>query len=260
MQTRNIRQISAQPRRRSPHAAAQKIAGYYEFASPRNERFRFITDLLAGQRVFAHGGAIYQQPILGLGSKLVPAGTNQFRTKKQPDASVIFTTDPDGHQVMSIIASPLLDIPASYRKANPIWPVMRLLLYLGAVLTAASTIPFAIIWIPRWLFGRLRKEPHLDVRVVPMLAAIAGGATSALLYNAPALQLETRNFRTIGFAIGTVIFAALSALSLFVVIRALPSRMHRAIRIYSAMTAVALFGLTIFLARWGMIGFRFWAW
>ena len=61
---------------------------------------------------------------------------------------------------------------ACFRRANPWWPITRLILLIASLLAMLTTILFALIWIPRKVFGRMKGVGHLSVRIAPLIAAI----------------------------------------------------------------------------------------
>ena len=150
---------------------------------------------------------------------------------------------------------------ACFRKISPIWPATRLILLVGAVLTMATSIGFALIWIPRRLFGRMKGVRYLAVRIVPLLASLTFLATIVLWIRGggSTFAIATPSPFAVSICLLTILFAILSAAGIVLAIRSFNYPMNRAARLHSLAVAFACFGWTAYLGYWGMIGLRFWA-
>ena len=124
----------------------------------------------------------------------------------------------------------------------------------------ATSILFALIWIPRKLFGRMKGAKYLAVRVVPLLASLTFLATLVLWIHGggSTFALATPSPFAVSIFLLTILFAILSVVGFVLAIRSYRYSMNRAARIHSIMVAFACIGWTAFLAYWGMIGLRFW--
>ena len=242
--------IPAPPSGRAP-ADLEKFAGYYARANPRDQQFAFLDALLGGKRVFVENNTLYESGWFAGALQLVPVGDNQFRKVKEPEASTIFFQGENGEAVMA-------DLSFFGIRTSVAWPAARLALILCALVLMASSLLFALVWIPRKLMGRMRGVARLSVRCVPLLAVIALGCAVLLLNNMPGWYAGTYNILTVGFWLLTWIFAALSVYGLFVTAFPFRQPVKAAVRIHSLLVAIACCGIAAYLARWGMIGFHFW--
>jgi CubicO group peptidase (beta-lactamase class C family) len=243
-----------EPAVKMPKGASEWI-GYYAPASPRQEKLRYLDLLLGGEFVSIRNGTMYARPVFGARRELVPVGANQFRTTKSETATAIFTTDGKGNVVMVASMPPDIPIPDYFVKTNPIWPMTRLVLVLGALIVMLSSIVFAFIWIPRRILGA--KVEHLAIRILPLLATVSLIAAFAMALSSEPVYLARVGVASLAYFIGTIAFAifALVGLALMLVT---PSPIHRGVRIHSFLVAIACAGLTSYLAYWGQLGIRFW--
>jgi hypothetical protein len=149
---------------------------------------------------------------------------------------------------------------ACFRRISPIWPATRLILLVGAALTMATSIGFALVWIPRKMFGRMKGVRFLAVRVVPLLASLTFLATLALWIHGgdSTFALATPSPFAVSIFLLTILFAILSAAAIVLAILSFSYPMNRAVRLHSLAVAFACIGWTVFLGYWGMIGLRFW--
>jgi len=238
---------------------AAQYPGFYSPASPRREKLKFAELLVGGVFVSLRDGTLYRRAMFGGAKKLVPAGTKLFRTEDDPAATMAFTTDRDGEAVLVLIAPPARPIPAYFVRTSPAWPVMRLALITLAILTMASSILFALIWIPRKLFGRMRGVGHLSVRAVPLLAVVSLVAFNIPAVRAAPIDLVRPDFITLSIFLASIAFPILSILGLVLAIRSFRFEMNPAARIHSLLVSAACAGLTWYFAYWGLIGLRVWA-
>jgi CubicO group peptidase (beta-lactamase class C family) len=234
---------------------AVAASGFYQFASPRNEKFKFLNELVVAGWTYTKNGKLYRRGLIpSPPEEQVYLGHGQFRGEKESGASGVFCSDEEGNRYGC-------GELACFRKINPVWPATRLILLVGAVITMATSILFALIWIPRKLFGRMKGVKQLAVRVVPLLASLTflltiilwirgGGSTFALATPSPF---------AVSIFLLTIIFAIFSVVGFVVALRSYRYPMNRATRIHSIAVAFASFGWTVYLAYWGMIGLRFWA-
>ena len=241
-----------------PPAAAldptiEAATGLYEFVSPRNQWLQFLTELLGTEWTYINGGHLYLRgPIRGARENFIYLGNGQIRTVKESGASGVFCKGPDGetYGCGAVVA---------FRKVNPIWPVTRLVLAVLILLTMASSILFAIIWIPRKLIGRLRGVQNLSVRAMPLLATLTLVAIVWRGWGQPAFELGRPNAITIAIFALSIVFPVLSIAALVIALRAWRFEMNRAVRIHALLVALACCAVAWFLAYWGLIGVRVWA-
>ncbi len=134
----------------------------------------------------------------------------------------------------------------------------RLALVMGALFVMLTSVVFAIIWIPRKLFGRMKGAPYLAVRILPLLATISLLAAFAMVLTSEPIYLARAGFASITFFLGTIAFAILSIAGLMLAVISTQWPISRGVRIHSIMVAMACVGLTSYLAYWHQLGLRLW--
>jgi CubicO group peptidase (beta-lactamase class C family) len=247
------------PRTALPHDIG-KWAGFYEPAAPRTALQKFAELLLGGVAVSVRDGKLYRTPITAGAQELIPVGDHLFRTEKEPAATVVFAVGDVGQRVM-VITPTLNPVPVYFEKTAAFWPVTRFILIVLALLTIATSILFAFIWIPRKLLGRMRGVGHLSVRLLPLLAGLAFVLFMVVLVTASAApyELARPDPRTIIIYLTSVAFPILSVLATTLAIASFRFQMNRAVRIHSTLASIACLGVTWYMGFWGLIGLRIWA-
>jgi CubicO group peptidase (beta-lactamase class C family) len=244
-----------QPATKMPPGASE-WTGYYEFASPRQEKLRYADLLLGGRFVSIKSGAMQVRPILGPPCALIPVGGNQYRSRKSEAATAIFTTDGKDNVVMVMAMAPEIPVPEYFVKKSPVWPMTRLALVLTAVVLMLSSIVFALIWIPRRILGR--GVEHLAIRILPLLATVSLIAGFAMALTSSPIYLAREGEASLTYFIGTIAFAIFSVVGLALALGSWRWQVHRGVRIHSFLVAMACVGITSYLTYWGQVGVRLW--
>ena len=231
----------------------EQFTGFYASRAPRSQLLAFVDDLLDGKRVRLQNNQLTISRMFGQPKPIIPVGKNLFRNDKDPEATISFFPNVAGR--MCLVASG--GVPYAER-INPIWPYARLcLLSLCGVLLASSLL-YAIFWILLWLLRRLKEVKHLRVRAVPFFAALA--LIVAFLSAGKSIEtLGAFSLWSLLFFLGTIVFAALSLIGLYLAVTVPRTEIHRAIRIHSLLVSLACCILTIFLASWHLFALRLWA-
>src|SRR5208282_4619456 len=146
----------------------ESATGLYELASPRAQWAEFIAETLVLGWTYIDKGHLYRRGLISGGppEALVYLGDGQIRTEKEAAASGVYCSDQDGSKYGCGALS-------CFRLVNPAWPIARFVLIAAALIVMASSILFALVWIPRKLIGRMCGVGHLLVRVVPLLAVLS---------------------------------------------------------------------------------------
>jgi len=105
----------------------------------------------------------------------VSVGNGRFRNVKDPVPTVLFMENESGDMILqgSTLRTPTATgalftwIRISPFQAYLSWGLAGLTLLL-----MASSMLFALVWVPRKIFGRMRDVPHLSVRFLPLLATL----------------------------------------------------------------------------------------
>jgi len=122
----------------------------------------------------------------------------------------------------------------------------------------ASSLLYAIFWLLLLLLHRLTEVKHLNVRAVPFFAALTL-VVSFFCGGNSIDSLGAFSLWSILFFLGTIAFAALSLIGLYLAVSVPRDEIHPAIRIHSLLVSLACCILTIFLAHWHILALRLWA-
>ncbi len=239
--------------------AASSWTGYYEDASPRHAKFKFLNLLTGGQWVSIKDHDIYVKPMLGESHRLVPVGPKLFRSMSVTAAGTIFATDDRGQAVMVATIPPNNSVSVYYERASGTWAIARLMLVGGAIAAMLSSIAFAAVWIPRLIFGRIRRARYFSVRIVPLASALVFVAAFLPQSNATPMELAKPNLVPLTLFLGSYLFVALSMVSAVIALRSFRWKVNWVVRLHSLLVTIACVGMTAYLSYWGMIGFRTWA-
>jgi len=250
--TRGVADSSPPSAPLSPEAV--RWSGYYTPLSPGDGPFKFIRPVVEGQRIVVRDGTLFRESIFGQDKQaLVPTGPNQFRLASEPDTSVCFFQKANGSKMMASLSG------GRFEQVSAWWPAVRLLLLSTAFGIIWSAIPVGaywtleLFWHPRW------DATELALKFFPMIAPAAFLGSRQLLRYSSTLQMAMPNVRTAGFFLGTLVFAFSSILSLLLTLRLLRAEeLGLFSRVYSALLSFASSGMALYLAYWGVIGYRFW--
>jgi len=234
-------------------AELEKFTGFYASRAPRSQLLVFVDDLLDGKRVRLQNNQLTISGMFGQPKPIIPVGTNLFRNDKDPEATISFFPNAAGQ--MCLVASG--GVPYAER-INAIWPYARLCVLALCGIVLASSLLYAIFWILLWLLRRLKEVKHLRVRAVPFFAALA----LIVAFFCAGKSIETLGalgLWSVLFFLGTIAFAALSLIGLYLAVAVPRDEIHPAVRIHSLLVSLASSILTIFLASWHLLALRLWA-
>jgi CubicO group peptidase (beta-lactamase class C family) len=239
---------------------ARERAGWYRFDNPRIKTLTFLTRIAGLIRVTAGDSALRVKPLFGNAKQLLPVSDRLFRQPSEPVATFALVDDPENGRGEAIEWMGYL-LPASYHRA---WtPVVWLELTITGLfaLTSALTVLFALIWVPRWAFRRLRGVPSLRTRIWPLLATLSVIAFVAVMFVTaedviPLLGRPTAWAMTLTVCI--CVFPLASVAGVLSALRA-PAEMRRGVR-WLALTASAVNVIVAAYLGWfGMIAWRSWS-
>ncbi|MDH4350763.1 MAG: hypothetical protein OEW56_06420, partial [Gemmatimonadota bacterium] len=240
-------------------ALARARTGWYRPDNPRVQATYFLERILGLERVTVTDSTLVMKPLLGDAIHYVPVTERLFRRVSDPVATLALVDDPDNGRRAAIERMGYL-LPAEYHRA---WtPVVWL--ELGAValflLALGTTVLFALVWIPRWLFKRLQGVPKRHVRVWPLIAILAlatfVGVVAITLENViPALGRPTPWAWTA--MVATIVFPLTSLIGLLSAWRA--REINRLVRWHALFASAVFVCVSVYLAWFGMVGWRSWS-
>jgi CubicO group peptidase (beta-lactamase class C family) len=239
-----------------PASDLEKLAGYYAPRAPRNQMFAFLDDLAGGTRIRVINGKLTRSGLFGDPETIVCVGKNLFRGEKEPQGTTLFFTNESGEMVVA--GNGLNGIPYSER-SYLVMPFLRIAILTLCVFLMLTSLPFALVWLVRKLFGAMKEVRHLPVRVVPLLATLAFLLVPVCFFELNGPRIGAFNIWTAGIFVGTFFFPILSVIGLVLVLRVPKDEIHRGARVHSLLVSSACCVLTGFFWSWHLLALRFWA-
>jgi CubicO group peptidase (beta-lactamase class C family) len=237
-----------------PGAELDKFAGFYAPRAPRDQLLAFMEDLTGGTWIHVANGRLHRAGLFSKKDDLFPVGKNLFRGEKEPEASAVFFPDQTGRMIYVRSGG---DGEPYGERISPIWPYSRLAILAASCILMASALPYALVWLLMWLFGKLKGVKHLRVRVLPLLAVLSLLAV-VFAFGKVTSDIGELNFWSFLVFVGTVLFAVLSLTGLAFTVSVPKTEIHKWVRIHSLLVSLACCIVTIFLSAWHLIGLRLW--
>ena len=236
---------------------AAEYAGWYEPDAPRNEMTHFLERLAGMSWVRFDGGRM----LMNLGrakQTFVPVSGVQFRSLPKKESSEPIATAmllaPNAEGRFVAIGTTMKQIPAWLAWGQIALTAWFLLAIVGILLYA-----------PFWIFGGLSKKrrrpaeramrlwPLIAVLSLPAIVGIFMATSSDLL-----TLLGNLTAWSLGFSLATWLYALAVIMSVLALWRARTKEIRKFVRSFSIAATTALAIAAIYLACWGVIGFRTW--
>jgi CubicO group peptidase (beta-lactamase class C family) len=237
-----------------PVELQQHYAGYYQGVSPRIQLL-YVFERLINIKQLAFTTTGLSTTTYGLHSeRWVPMTERLFRRNEQSIATVALLPDADGE---TLIQSGWV----TFKKIS----ALRVWGQFGAVaatlLLMLTSFLFALVWVPRKLFGKLRNAGPLSVRVIPLFSAVLLIAFLVLFgtHLGDAQTLGIPNLLSIGIMLLSIAFPLTAAAGLYIAYRKRSAAMNRVVYWHSVLVAAAMTGVAVYLGCWDLIGLRLWA-
>lgn len=240
----------AKPRASVPGDVLERYAGYYHPANPRSQAAAFLEWLVTGTTVTASATGLRIDPVFGNPADLIPVATNLFRADADADATRVFATDDIGTMVMT---GGFL-----YAERRPRWQVE---VVRWPVLLAGALALTPIVMLIPWAVRVRRATPSgFWWTKSTLLLACAGVLLIVLgVMNVSDRSFGTQNARTAAIFLGSMLLPAAAILSLLFTLDAWRRGAGHWLRAYALAVSLGSCVLTAYLAYWGMIAFRSWA-
>jgi len=249
----------------TPAEALASYAGYYEPVTPLLAEWDAgFAQLLLLVQVQPQNDRLLATPLLGgTPTELLPLGEGLFRSPEAPAADGAFTTEADG---ALIFQTPTLNL----RRVATGWIWLRLGGGMVCGLLMVSALLYALFWIPRWVWQKIRKQSTaagLSLRVFPLFAVMSLlGALFLLVTALSGSEASTvANFGqpsvwAVSLTGLTWLFALFSLVGVVQVARLWRNaELSRSLRWYALLVSLANLTVLLYLARFGFIGVRLWA-
>jgi len=134
---------------------------------------------------------------------------------------------------------------------------------LGLFIAATGvTLLFGLIWVPRWLWGKVRRAPRIGVRAWPLLASLALVCVIAIAAASDEDAIErlgTVTVWSVGIFLATLVYPVASVLGLATAWRTPEAVVGRVLRNYALAAGTLNVLVALYLTWWRVIGWRTWA-
>lgn len=236
-------------------ADVERVAGYYQLATPRNQFLNFLYRFAYLWRVWEEDGRLFRKALLAGGrTELIPVSNDSFRTEDEPVATLFLVRDEEGAIFLqSGFEGQMAKISALKAWIQPVAAGLALLLMLASIL-------FGLLWLIARLFGKMKRVPGGQV-VPQFLAAVSlfGGFFLTAINLKVIDDLVGLSVATLSFYLGTLAFALLCAYLAFRLVRPAPTPAGPVLRSWSRLVSIACIGTAVFLVSEGVVGLRLWA-
>lgn len=246
----------APPAARVPAEVQAAFSGYWLPSNPRQERLRFVSDLLGLERMQVGPDGLVARPLLGDALHFVATGERTFRKRERSAATLALVDDPREGRIVQSGST-------TYARVSALRFWGQALLSGASLALMASSLVFALAWLPRAAWRRLRGRPGLPglglrawpvATVATLIAAFAlpivGGDELIVRFGNPTPW-------SLGFALSTALFGLLALVSLWRTWRSAP-HVARAVLWHARLVALANLVAAVFLAAYGVLGWRTW--
>jgi hypothetical protein len=224
--------------------------GYYHDASPRNQALAFVEWLLSGRSVVADNGRLHLVPVMGPRVPLVAVSDTLFRRESDVNATSVFTPDTEGTMVYAGASM--------YAERVPRW---RVEVVRVPVLASAALLLTTFLVGVAWLVHARRASPRgfWWLKAALLLCAVGLVLPVAGIMGVNDVEVGTLNVWTLAMFVGTMLLPGAAPLALFFTIGAWRHGASPWLRAYGLAVSLSAFVASAYLASWGMIGFRTWA-
>ncbi len=246
------------PEHRLAAELGSEIAGVYSPFTVRQELGRFLMPLFGYVRVTSRDGRLYASPLLGGDDTAIYAVTDSlFRGAEDPIASMSLHRE-DGTLLIQAASGPLA---GTFRKSSMGRVVSFWVAAILSLVLLASSVAFALGWVPMLAVGRMRQARHLSVRFWPLAAAVSFLVWVLAVFTALGDPVDSLGHLTLhsGLMFVSSLTLVLGALAGAIqVIRSRTWEISRKVWLHSAAVSAAALFVVGYMAYYGLIGLRTW--
>jgi hypothetical protein len=254
--TRDLKKPEPPPAARVPADLQAAFSGYWLPTNPRQERLRFLNDLLGLERMQVGADGLVARPLLGSALHFTAVGPRTFRKSDRSSATLALIEDPHEGRVIQSGAASYAPVSALRFWGQAVLGGLCLLLMASAPALALAWIPYAL-----WLrLARRRRLAGLGLRAWPIVTTLTLMAAFAVPMLGDEELLQRFGNPTpwsIAFALLTALFGLLSLAGLARTWRAAPD-VHRPSLWHARLCAAANAVAALYLASYGVLGWRTW--
>lgn len=239
------------------------LTGYYESISPMTQLMHtLLLRFVNVRKVVTRNGALYSGSfIFGRERELAPISNIGYQRTGTSESLAFIDAGDD-----KVICYD--GLRGNFKRTSSFWVFFRFGVLILSLLVMASSLVFAMIWVPKKLIGRMKGAGHLKARLFPSLASLFFFITYVyLLFGLMSIELDKVLMARLGlptiysFAlfISSICFAAFSLLGMYFSLRAFVTDKRKAVHAHSLLVSIINVIVTIYLWYGGVIGITTWS-
>jgi CubicO group peptidase (beta-lactamase class C family) len=238
-----------------PPGLALEYSGWYEPVSPRPERVRFATRILGLMRMTVGSAGLDTRGLFSPKRPFLAVTDRFFRRKDNAVPELALIADKSEGTLVELSGE-------TYRRVPAWMPWLEFSVIAAALLLTASSVVFALVWVPRKIFGDLRSVGYLRVRAMPALAALSLASAFALVILAssdPIERLGVASFWSVGIFVSFIAFTVFAAAGLTLAVRFQHRGIRRLVWWHAFIASAVMTVVAMYLVYWGVVGWRPWS-
>ena len=233
----------------------REYAGWYEPISPRTEITRGLVRIPGLTKLSVAQNGLSLRGVTGSARDYVAVTDHLFRRPTEGAPTLALIADKSEGTLVEASGQTFRRIPA--------WlPWLDVAAVAAAALLMLSSVAFALVWVPRKIFGRMRGVECIGVRAMPVLATLSLGCTQ-LSVTLAGEDLIGRLGRITPWSVSlfasTLASAVFAVLGLVLAWRCRNRPIRRWVWWHAFAASLILTGVAVYLGYYGIVGWRPWA-
>jgi CubicO group peptidase (beta-lactamase class C family) len=233
----------------------QQLAGFYQRINPEGNIELIKMDIDGIMKFSVSDNRLHREPFFG-GWRSSDYATND-KNLTNP-----YTGLPSIAIVQDPLAGELVQVEGStYKKVSALSVYGRLALLISLAIFSATSILFALIWIPRFIFGKLRNNSSIQLRSLPLAANICLIllALVPIMLGDDILDFARLSLTSFSIFLLSIIYPFLSCYSLLVAYKNRTATMNSWLYWHSTLLAMLHVSFSVYVASYGLLALRLWA-
>lgn len=226
--------------------------GIYVRANPSNDILKFVTDIGDAIKISVRDNKIHRSPLMGgWESNDYAVGENLAVNPWSGLPSIAVIKDP-------LIGEALQIEENTYKRTTAFAIYGKIALIVSLAIVSLLNFLFALVWIPRWLFGKIRGA-SVRVRAWPFLSSLTLCATFVpVMTTTHVIKLGTLSATSLSLFIGSLLYPIFTLFSLISVYKYKNAPMNKLVYVNAAILTLLHIFFVAYLAYYGIIGYRSW--
>ncbi len=233
----------------------QQLAGFYRKLTPTGDMEQIKTDIDGVMKFSVSDNRLHREPFFG-GWKSSDYATNDKNLTNPYTGlpSIAIVQDPLAGEVVQVEGE-------TYKKVSALSVYGRFVLLISLAIFSAISILFALVWIPRRVFGKLRNNSSIQLRTLPLAASICLIllALVPMMLGDDILDFARLSLTSFSIFLLSIIYPFLSCYSLLVAYKNRTATMSNWVYWHSTLLAILHVSFSVYVATYGLLALRLWA-